>query len=43
VIGLRNTVIHHYFGIDHATIWFVIKEQLPGAPHTGYPSHLSTI
>lgn len=29
VIGLRNIVIHHYFGIDHATIWFIIKEQLP--------------
>ncbi len=29
VIGLRNVVIHRYFGIDYATIWFIIKEQLP--------------
>ena len=29
VIGLRNVVIHHYFGIDYATIWFIVKEQLP--------------
>jgi uncharacterized protein with HEPN domain len=29
VIGLRNTVIHHYFGIDHATVWFILQKQLP--------------
>lgn len=29
IIGLRNVVIHHYFGIDHATIWFIVTEQIP--------------
>ena len=29
VIGLRNIIIHRYFGVDHAMVWFIIKEQLP--------------
>jgi len=41
VIGLRNIVIHHYFGIDHATIWFIIKEQLP-TPRTQVIHLIST-
>ena len=28
IVGLRNTVIHHYFGVDHTTVWFIIREQL---------------
>jgi len=29
VVGLRNVVIHHYFGVDVDTIWFIITRQLP--------------
>ncbi len=29
IIGLRNLVIHEYFGIDDITIWNVIKINLP--------------
>lgn len=29
IIGLRNLVIHEYFGIDEFTIWNVIKINLP--------------
>ena len=29
VIGLRNLVVHEYFGIDDFTIWNVIKINLP--------------
>jgi uncharacterized protein with HEPN domain len=27
--GMRDKCIHDYSGIDHETIWFVIKEDLP--------------
>lgn len=27
VIGLRNRIIHDYFGIDHDIIWYIIKEE----------------
>lgn len=23
VIGLRNTIIHQYFGVDHTTVWYI--------------------
>jgi uncharacterized protein with HEPN domain len=29
IIGLRNLVIHEYFGIDDLTIWAIIKSDLP--------------
>ena len=29
IIGLRNLVVHEYFGIDDITIWNVIKINLP--------------
>lgn len=29
IIGLRNLVIHEYFGIDDVTIWNIIKLNLP--------------
>ncbi|RLF78916.1 hypothetical protein DRN32_06000 [Thermococci archaeon] len=29
VIGLRNVVIHHYFGVDLSIVWVIIKKQLP--------------
>ena len=30
MVGLRNRVIHGYFGVDVAIIWFIITEELPG-------------
>jgi uncharacterized protein with HEPN domain len=29
MVGLRNLVIHEYFGIDDLTIWTVISTNLP--------------
>lgn len=29
IIGVRNIVIHHYFGVDLETVWFIIKHQMP--------------
>lgn len=27
--GLRDKLIHHYFGIDYAIVWDVVKNELP--------------
>lgn len=27
--GLRDKLIHHYFGVDYAIVWDVIKNELP--------------
>ena len=27
--GLRDKLIHHYFGVDYALVWDVIKNELP--------------
>ena len=27
--GMRDKMIHHYFGIDYEIVWKVIKEELP--------------
>ena len=29
VIGLRNVVIHHYFGVDLNIVWTILRFQLP--------------
>lgn len=29
VVGMRDKLIHHYFGVDLTTIWKVIKEDIP--------------
>lgn len=29
IIGLRNLVIHEYFGIDDNSIWSILKINLP--------------
>lgn len=29
IVGVRNIVIHKYFGVDTNTLWFIIQEQLP--------------
>lgn len=28
--GMRDRLIHFYFGIDHKLVWRTIKERLPG-------------
>ena len=27
--GLRNVIVHHYFGIDHEVVWGVVERDLP--------------
>ena len=27
--GLRDKLIHHYFGVDYALVWDVVKKELP--------------
>ena len=27
--GLRDKLIHHYFGVDYALVWDVVKHELP--------------
>ena len=29
IIGLRNLIIHEYFGVDDITIWNIVKLNLP--------------
>jgi uncharacterized protein with HEPN domain len=29
MIGLRNIVVHEYFGIDNETIWKIVTTNLP--------------
>ena len=29
VVGLRNTLIHEYFGVDYTIIWKIINDDLP--------------
>lgn len=29
IIGLRNKIIHDYFGLDYELLWNVIKNRLP--------------
>lgn len=28
-IGMRNILVHHYFGIDSAAVWTVVEHDLP--------------
>ena len=28
LIGLRNRIIHEYFGVDNNIIWFIIENEL---------------
>ena len=28
VVGLRNRIIHEYFGVDSKIIWHIVKEEL---------------
>lgn len=29
IIGMRNILVHHYFGIDADVVWAVVKNDLP--------------
>lgn len=29
MIGMRNKIIHEYFGVDHNILWKTIKDDLP--------------
>ncbi len=29
IAGLRDKLIHHYFGIDYETVWTIIQDELP--------------
>jgi len=28
--GMRDKVIHFYFGVDREAVWLVVKERIPG-------------
>ncbi|MBU0763691.1 MAG: DUF86 domain-containing protein [Bacteroidetes bacterium] len=29
ITGMRDKLIHHYFGVDYEIVWSVIKEEIP--------------
>ncbi|MHC4167310.1 MAG: HepT-like ribonuclease domain-containing protein [Planctomycetota bacterium] len=29
IIGMRNILVHHYFGIDLEVVWSVVEKDLP--------------
>ena len=33
IIGLRNRVVHEYFGVDTEIVWEIINKNLPGFKH----------
>ncbi len=33
IIGMRNILVHLYFGIDEEIVWSVVEKDLPGLKH----------
>lgn len=29
MVGMRNIVIHNYFGVDELVVWRTVQEELP--------------
>ena len=29
IIGLKNVLVHEYFGVDNEVIWHIVKDDLP--------------
>ena len=33
IVGMRNILVHHYFGIDVQVVWSVVEKELPELRH----------